>query len=112
MVHLSLSYMTVGKTITLTAWIFVGKVVSPLFNNTVWVCHSFSSKEQASFNFMVTVTDRSDFGAQENTMSLLPLFPHLFARSDGTRCHDIRFLNVEFQASFFTLFFHTHQEAL
>ena len=45
-------------------------------------------------------------------MSLFPLVPHLFARSDGTRCHDISFLDVEFQASFFTLFFHTHQEAL
>ena len=27
-------------------------------------------------------------------------------------CHDLRFLNVEFQASFFTLLFHLHQEAL
>ena len=27
---------------------------------------SFSSKEQASFNFMAAVTIRSDFGAQEN----------------------------------------------
>ena len=31
-----------------------------------WVCHSFSSKEQASFNFMAAVTICSDFGAQEN----------------------------------------------
>ena len=30
------------------------------------VCHSFSSKEQASFNFMAAVTICSDFGAQEN----------------------------------------------
>ena len=29
-------------------------------------------------------------------------FPFLFARSDGTRCHDLNFFNVEFQASFFT----------
>ena len=32
----------------------------------MWVCHSFSSKEQASFNFMAAVTTRSDFEAQEN----------------------------------------------
>ena len=43
------------------------------------VGHSFSSKEQASFNFMVAVTICSDFGAQENSLSLFPLFPHLFA---------------------------------
>ena len=30
------------------------------------VCHSFPSKEQASFNFMAAVTVCSNFGAQEN----------------------------------------------
>ena len=30
--------------------------------------------------------------------------------TDGTRCHDLTFFNVEFQASFFTLLFHLHQE--
>ena len=32
MVQLSYSYMTTGKTIALTTWIFVGKVMSLLFN--------------------------------------------------------------------------------
>ena len=32
MVQLSHSYMTTGKTIALTRWIFVGKVMSLLFN--------------------------------------------------------------------------------
>ena len=32
--------------------------------------------------------------------------------SDGTRCHDLSFLNVDFQASFFTLLSHLHHEAL
>ena len=41
--------------------------------------HSFSSKEQVSFNFMAAVTICSDFGNQENKVSLFPLFPHLFA---------------------------------
>ena len=31
------------------------------------------------FNFMAVVNIHSDFGAQENKMSLLPLFPLLFA---------------------------------
>ena len=46
---------------------------------TCWVHHNFSSKEQASFNFMAAVTIHSDFRAQESKVSLLPLFPHLFA---------------------------------
>ena len=45
---------------------FVGKVMPLLFNTLSKVCHSFSSKKHASFNFTATVTICSDFGAQEN----------------------------------------------
>ena len=45
------SIHTTGKTIALTRQIFVGKVMSLLFN-AVQVGHSFSFKEQVSFNFM------------------------------------------------------------
>ena len=38
-------------------------------------------------------------------------FPIYFPWSEGTRCHDLSFLNVELQANFFTLLFHFHQEA-
>ena len=31
--------------------------------------------------------------------------------TDGTRCHDVGFLNVELKANIFTLLFHFHQEA-
>ena len=34
------------------------------------------------------------------------------AAADGTRYHDLSFLSVEFQASFFTFLLHPHQEAL
>ena len=37
------------------------------FKYTVLVDHSFSSKEQAPFNFMAAVTIYSDFGAPKNT---------------------------------------------
>ena len=42
--------MTTGKTIALTIWTFVGKVMSLLFNilSPVSVWHSFSSKEQVT----------------------------------------------------------------
>ena len=58
-------YMTTGKTIALTRWTFVGKVMS-LFLICCLVGHSLSSKEQASFNFMVAVTICSDLGAPQN----------------------------------------------
>ena len=49
------------------------------FKYAVLVGHSFSYKEQASFNFMVEVTICSDFGGSKNSRSLFPLFPQLFA---------------------------------
>ena len=66
-VQLSYPYVTPGKTIALTRQMFVGKVMSLLFN--MLVGHSFSSKEQASFNFMAAVTMCSDFGAPQNNVS-------------------------------------------
>ena len=67
-VQLPHPYMTTGKTIALTRWPFVGKVVSLLFNMLSRLV-SFSSKGQASFNLMAAVTICSDFGAQENKVS-------------------------------------------
>ena len=96
MVKLSHLYMTTGKTIALTKWIFVGKVMCLLFNMLSRFCHSFFPKEQASFNLMAAVTICSDFGTQENkSLSLFPLFPYL-PESDGMGCHDLSVLNVEF----------------
>ena len=63
-VQLSHQQTTAGKTIAVTRT-FVTKVMS-LPSNTLYVCRSFSSKEQTSFNFMAAVTTHSDFGAQEN----------------------------------------------
>ena len=58
--------------------------------------HSFSSKEQASFNFMAAVTICSDFGAPQNKISHCFLFfPIYLPWSNGAGCHDLSFLNVE-----------------
>ena len=66
MVQISYPYMTTGKTIPLTIWTFVSKVMPLLFDTASKVCHSFPSKEQAFLNFMAAVTFRSDFGTQVN----------------------------------------------
>ena len=92
MVQLSHPYMTTGKTIALTRWNFAGKVTSLLFN----MLSNFSSKEQASFNFMAAVIICSNFGAQENkTSHCFHCFPIYLPLRDGTRCHDICVLNAE-----------------
>ena len=56
MVQLSQRYVTTGKTIALTRWTFIGKVMSLLFKFAVQVCYSLPSKKQGSSNFMATVT--------------------------------------------------------
>ena len=66
MVQHSHPYMTTGKTIVLPIQTFVVKVMSLLFNMLSSFAIDFSSKEQASFNFMAVVTVCSDFGAKEN----------------------------------------------
>ena len=54
---------------------------------------SFPSKEQASFNFMATVTICSDFGAQENKICHCFHFsPFYLLWSFGTRWHHLSFL--------------------
>ena len=112
MVQFPHPYITTGKTVALNIWNFAGKVMSLLFN-TLSRFVSFPSKERAPFNFMTAVTVGSDFGAQENKIChRFHFFRFYLLWSNGTRCHDLSFLNVELQGSFFTLLFYPYQEAL
>ena len=72
-VQLSHPNMTNGKTIALTRWIFVGKVMSLLFN----MLSRFFLPRSKCLNFMAAITICSDFGAQKNKVS--HCFHHLFA---------------------------------
>ena len=83
-VQLSHPYMTTGKTIALTRWTFVGKVMSLLFN------------------FMTAVTIYNDFGPPKTVFHCFHCFPIYLPWSDGTGCHDLSFRNVEFSHSSLT----------
>ena len=67
-VQLSHPYMTTGKTIALTRWTFIGKVMSLLFNMLSRLVITFLPRSKC-LNFMATVTICSDFGAQKNKVS-------------------------------------------
>ena len=98
--------MTTGKTIALTRWTSVGKVMSLLF--TAWSKLVIALLSRSTrLNFMAAVTVHNDFGAQKIKAVSFYCFPSHLPWSDGTRCHDLRFLNVEILnlISFFTLFF-------
>ena len=77
-VQLSNPYMTTGKTIALTRWTFVDKVMPLLFNMLSRLVIAFLPRCKCH-NFMATVTICSDLEAPQNSLSLFPLFPHLFA---------------------------------
>ena len=89
-------YMTTGKTIALTRWTFVAKVMFLLFNMLSRVGHSFSSKEQASFNFMAAVTSAVILEPQKIMSVTVSTVSPSMSHEDGTGCHDLRFLNVDF----------------
>ena len=77
MVQLSHPYMTVGKTITLTVWTFVGKVMPLLLNTLSRFVTAFLPRSK-HLNFMAAVTVHSDFGAQESKIYLCFHFFLLF----------------------------------
>ena len=87
MVQLSHPYMTTGKTISLTRWTIVGKLMSLLLNMLSRFVIDFSFKEQTSFNFMAAVTVHSDFRAQEEAIChYVHFFPSI--------CHDVMRLDA------------------
>ena len=73
MVLLSHPYTTTGKTVALTIQMFVGKVISLLFNPLSRFVVAFIPRSKC-LNFMVAVTVRSDFGAQEIKSTTLSIF--------------------------------------
>ena len=84
-----------------------------IFWYAVYIAHSFPSKEQAFSTFMVEVNICSDFAAQEKKVChCFDCFPIYLPWSDGTICHDLSFLNAEFEANFFTPLFQFHQDTL
>ena len=63
--QLSHPYMTTGKTVALTRWTFVGKVMSLLFHMLSRLVITFHPRSKRLY-FMAAVTICSDFGGQKN----------------------------------------------
>ena len=95
--------MTTGKTIALTRQTFVGKVMSLLFNMLSRLVITFLPRSKCLLiPWVQSPTVCSDFGAQEYKVShCFHCFPIYLPWSDGTRCHDLSFLNVEFLSQLF-----------
>ena len=82
-----------GKNTALTRRTFVGKVMSLLFNMLSRLIITFLPRSK-SLNFMAAITICSDFGAPKNKVyHCFHCFPIYLTVNDGTRCHELSFLN-------------------
>ena len=70
--------MTTGKTIGLTRWTYVGKVVSLLLNMLSKLVITFLPKSKHLLISWLQSPSAVIFGAQDNSLSPFPFFPHLF----------------------------------
>ena len=79
-VQLSYPYMTTGKTIALTRWSFVGKVMSLLFNTLSRLVIAFLPRSKhLLISWLQSVSAVILEPPSKKNLSLFPLFPHLFA---------------------------------
>ena len=79
MVQLSHPYMTTGKTIALTIWAFVGKVMSLLFKMLSRLVIAFLSRSKHLLISWLQSPSAVIFEPKKMKFSLFPLFSHLFA---------------------------------
>ena len=94
-VHLSHPYMTTGKPIGLTRWTFVSKVMSLILNMLSRLVISFLPRSKHLLISWLQSPSAVILEPPKIKSDTVSSFPIYFPWSDGTRCHDLRFLNVE-----------------
>ena len=92
-VQLSHPYMTTGKTIVLTRWTFLGKVMSLLFNRLSRLVINFLPRSK---HLLISWLQSVILEPKKIVCHCFHCFPISLQGSDGTRCHDPSSLNVEF----------------
>ena len=95
-VQLSHPYMTPQKIIALTRWTYVCKIMSLLFTMLSRLVIAFLPRSKRLLISWLQSPSAVIFGAQENKVGhCFHCFPIYLPWNDGTRCHDLSFLNVE-----------------
>ena len=95
-VQLSHPYMTTGKTIALTRQTFVGKVMSLLFNMPSRLDITFLPRSKHLLISWLQLPSTVILEPPKIKSVTVSGFPTYLPQSDGTRCYDLSFLNVEF----------------
>ena len=95
-VQLSHPDMTTGKTIALTRRTLVGKVMSLLFNMLSRLVTTFlPGSKHLLISWLQSPSAVTLEPKKHKVWHCFHCFPIYFPWSDGTRCHDLHFLNVE-----------------
>ena len=90
--------MTTGKTIALTRLTFVGKVMSLLFNMLSRLVKAFLPRNKLLLISWLQSPSALILEPKKIVCHDFHCFLIYLPWSDGTACHDLRFLNVEFSA--------------
>ena len=93
-VQLSHPCMTTGTTIALTRWTFVGKVMSLLLNMLSRLVITFLLRSKHPLISWLQSPSVVIMEPPKKVSHCFHCFPIYFPWSDGTRCHDLRFLKV------------------
>ena len=95
-VQLSHPYTTTWKTIALTRWTFVGKVMALLFNMLSRLVITLLPRSKHLLISWLQSPSAVILEPPKNKVShCVHCFPIYLPWSDGTGCHDLSFLNVE-----------------
>ena len=89
-------YMTTGKTIGLTRQTFVGKVISLLFSMPSRLVITFLPRSERLLISWLQSPSAVIWNPPNKVCHCFHCFPICLPLRDGTRCHDLSFLNAEF----------------
>ena len=96
-VQLSHPLMTTGKIIALTRWTFVGKVMSLLFNMMSRLVITFLPRSKRLLTSWLQSPSAVILESKKiKSATVSTVGPNYLPWGNGTRCHDLSFLNVEF----------------
>ena len=96
LVLLSHPYMTTGKTIALTTWTFVSIAISLLFNMPSRFVMALLPRSKLLLISWLQSLSVVILEPTKIKSHWFYCFPNYLLWSDGTGCHDLGFLNVEF----------------
>ena len=106
-------YMTTGKTIALTRWTFVGKVMSLLFNMLSRLVTTFLPRSKRLLILWLQSPSAVILEPPKITsVTVSTVSPSICHEEMGPDAMILVFWMLSFKPTFFTLLFHFHQEAL